>query len=54
MAAQEDLVEKMQNGTVVIQNGGPLDSAPVLLGTTRHDRDPSIKNILVTGGAGFM
>ena len=54
MATVEPTVEIMQNGTGQAQNAESLDSAPRLLGTTKHEPDPSIKNILVTGGAGFM
>ena len=45
--------EAMQNGTCPAQNG-EQDVAPILLGTTRHEPDLTAKNILVTGGAGFM
>ena len=54
MEAVEPTVQIMQNGTNEARNSEALDSAPVLLGTTKYQPDPSFKNILVTGGAGFM
>jgi len=54
MASVESKVEAMQNGMNAAHDDEPFESAPVLLGTTRHEADPIIKNILVTGGAGFM
>jgi dTDP-glucose 4,6-dehydratase len=33
---------------------GIWKEAPVLIGTTKFDPLPDVKNIMITGGAGFM
>ncbi|KAL2015512.1 hypothetical protein VTK56DRAFT_5350 [Thermocarpiscus australiensis] len=33
---------------------GVWQEAPVLIGTTKFEPLPDVKNIMVTGGAGFM
>lgn len=40
------------NGTNGVHN--TVDAAPVLKGTVKHQPDPNIRNIMITGGAGFM
>jgi hypothetical protein len=31
-----------------------VDSAPVLIGATKHQPVEGVRNVLITGGAGFM
>jgi dTDP-glucose 4,6-dehydratase len=33
---------------------GVWKDAPVLIGTTKYEPLPDVKNIMITGGAGFM
>jgi len=33
---------------------GIWNEAPVLIGTTKFEPRPDVKNIMITGGAGFM
>jgi hypothetical protein len=33
---------------------GVWKEAPVLIGTTKYEPLPDVKNIMITGGAGFM
>lgn len=37
-----------------INGGDNIADAPVLKGTVKHQPDPNIRNIMITGGAGFM
>lgn len=31
-----------------------FEDAPILKGTVKHQPDPNVHNIMITGGAGFM
>ena len=48
----------MANGTTYTNgsNGAYVDvsNAPVLKGSVKHDADFNVRNIMITGGAGFM
>lgn len=37
-----------------LEDNGIWKDAPVLKGTTKFEPNPDTKNVLVTGGAGFM
>lgn len=53
---QQQTMGSLSNGRVNGTNGGHNvhDAAPVLKGTVKHQPDPNIHNIMITGGAGFM
>ncbi len=36
------------------QDFGVWKDAPVLIGSTKYEPLPDVKNIMITGGAGFM
>ena len=52
----------LSNGAIAASSGtnrffedyGVWKDAPVLIGTTKYEPLPDVKNIMITGGAGFM
>jgi hypothetical protein len=42
------------NGAHGIHEEVPLEASPIFKGTTRFEPDPRTKNIMITGGSGFM
>jgi len=43
-----------QDGKQFFENYGIWKDAPILTGTTKFEPLPEVKNIMITGGAGFM
>lgn len=43
-----------QDGKQFFENYGVWKEAPILTGTTKFEPLPDVKNIMITGGAGFM
>ena len=43
-----------QDGKQFFENYGVWKDAPILTGTTKFEPLPDVKNIMITGGAGFM
>jgi hypothetical protein len=44
-----------KNGEVnFFEDQGVWKSAPILIGQTKFEPQPDVKNIMITGGAGFM
>jgi hypothetical protein len=42
------------NGRTNGINVNIFEDAPVLKGSVKHQPDPNVHNIMITGGAGFM
>lgn len=43
-----------KNGTTFYDDNAVWKDAPVLIGSTKFEPLPDVKNIMITGGAGFM
>ncbi|KAL6414790.1 dTDP-D-glucose 4,6-dehydratase [Ilyonectria robusta] len=53
-ASTHEPANGLVNGHHYVQDVNVWKKAPVLTGTTKFEPRPDVKNIMVTGGAGFM